>query len=210
SGHESSDFGIPWNDRIFITVCLLISLIFFVSGQWGTTLTLFWSMVDHVGNGMIGILYSVNGLIVVFLQLPIIRIIKRFGSMTQIAIGGLIYSVSFFALAFFSSFTFLIIDVIVITIGENVISPVAMNIVGQMAPVEKRGQYYGTFQLMNGMISPLAPVMGTALLYRYMAYPVLLWGIILVIGISISSVVYFFGKTLLSARKNTASNNSGI
>lgn len=204
--YTGTGFEIPWRDRLFIFTCLLISLVFFVSGQWGTTLTLFWSMVDHVGNGMIGVLYSVNGLVVLFLQLPIIRIIKRLGDMTQVALGGFIYSVSFFALAFFSSFAFLIIDVIVITIGENIISPVSMNIVGKLAPPEKRGQYYGTFQLMNGLITPAAPILGTALLYKYMAFPVNMWGIIFAIGISLSAFVYFFGKLMLGHKNYFSSN----
>jgi MFS family permease len=150
---------------------------------------------------MIGILYSVNGLAVVFLQMPVNWVLARMRDFNRIALGGAIYSMGFFVLAFFSGFPFLIADVIFLTIGENVMSPVTYSLIGKISPAEKRGQYFGAFQLLLGLIAPMAPVLGTGLLSRFSYDPLLVWLPILVIGISMSFLVSRVGMIMRSERK---------
>ncbi len=190
---KSEKMRIPISDRPFIFMSILIASVWFVAGQWGATLTLFWSQVDKVPNSLIGILYAVNGVVVVFLQIPTNWALARVKDYQRIALGGFVYSFSFFALAFFSGYIFLIIDVIFITMGENILSPIAFSIVGKMAPPDKRGQYYGAFQLILGLIMPIAPVLGTALLSRYAVNPIMMWGPLMLLGVALSMIVLGFG-----------------
>ncbi len=187
---------IPKSDRAFLIMVILMASLFFASGQWGTTLTLFWSRFDLISNPLIGVLYSVNGIGVVLLQLPVNRMLLKNRSTTRLSIGGLFYAFGFLILAFSSNYAFLIFDVVILTIGENILSPVFYTIVGKMAPPEKRGQYFGTFQLVSGMIMPLAPVLGTVLLTYYISTPIILWGIVFIIGAIISAIAYSYGPIL--------------
>lgn len=189
---------IPVSDRPFIILCILIASVWFVAGQWGTTLTLYWSRVDNLSNSLIGVLYAINGLVVVFLQIPTNWALARMKDYRRIALGGLVYSISFFALAFGSGFLFLAVDVVFITLGENILSPIAYSIVGKMAPPEKRGQYYGAFQLIMGLIMPIAPVLGTILLTRYQYEPLMMWGPLMLLGIALSAMVLKFGGRSLA------------
>ncbi len=184
----------PIYDKPFIFVSILIASVWFVAGQWGATLTLFWSQVDKISNSLIGILYAVNGVVVVFLQIPTNWALARVRDYQRIALGGLVYAFSFFALAFFSGFLFLVIDVIFITMAENILSPIAFSIVGKMAPPDKRGQYYGAFQLILGLIMPIAPVLGTALLSKYAGNPIMMWGPLMLLGVALSMIVLGFGR----------------
>lgn len=195
-------FQFPLSDSKFIILSLLIASTWFVAGQWGTTLTLFWTGVDKISNDLVGVLYSVNGLVVVFMQVPVNWALARMRDFNRIALGGIIYSVSFFMLAFYSSFIFLIIDVVFITIGENVLSPVTYSIIGKIAPPEKRGQYFGAFQMMNGLVAPLAPVLGTGLLSRFSGDPVLMWFPILAMGLALSVMVSRIGRIMMSERRS--------
>ena len=184
----------PSSDRPFLILCILIASVWFVAGQWGTTLTLFWSRVDNISNTTIGLLYAVNGMAVVFLQIPTNRLFSRVKDYKRIAVGGLVYAFSFFALAFSSNILFLLVDVIFITIGENILSPVAYSIIGKMAPPEKRGQYYGAFQLIIGLVMPIAPVIGTILLTSFSGNPLMMWGPLMILGVVISAIMMKFGN----------------
>lgn len=192
----------PVTDRPFIVLCILIASVWFVAGQWGTTLTLFWSRVDGISNTLIGILYAINGVVVVFLQIPTNWALAKMKDYRRIALGGFVYSMAFFAMAFISGFIFLAIDVVFITLGENILSPVAYSIVGKMAPPDRRGQYYGAFQLIMGLIMPVAPVIGTVLLTKYQYEPLLMWGPLMLLGVAVSfAVLKFGGKSLAKDRR---------
>ncbi|MCL4315141.1 MAG: MFS transporter [Candidatus Thermoplasmatota archaeon] len=134
-------FSFPAGDRKFIFLSLLLASIWFVAGQWGTTLTLFWTSIDHVSQANIGFLYSVNGLFVVLLQLPTNRLFTGIKDHVRIFIGSMTYVISFFALALFSGIIFLVIDVFFLTFGENTISPVTNTVISKISPEDRRGEY---------------------------------------------------------------------
>ena len=194
-------FRFPWSDRKFIVLSLLVASMWFVAGQWGTTLTLFWTNVDRIPNSLIGVLYSVNGLVVVFMQVPTNWMLARMRDFNRIALGGAVYAVSFLMLAFSSSFIFLIVDVVIITMGENIISPVAYSLIGKVSPPDRRGEYFGSFQLMMGLVTPFAPVIGTALLEHFSHAPLLMWLPIFTAGIILSAMVSRVGKSLMASRR---------
>ncbi len=201
---------IPISDKPFILLCFLIASVWFIAGQWGTTLTLFWSNVDKISNSFIGILYAINGLVVVFLQIPTNWLLARMKDYRRIALGGLIYAFSFFALVFSRNILFLAIDVVFITMAENVLSPVAYSVVGKMAPSDKRGQYYGAFQLIMGLIMPVAPIIGTILLTRYSSDPLYMWGPLMLLGVALSlTVLKFGGNTLVQDRREPTQTKIG-
>ncbi|HLH86596.1 MAG TPA: MFS transporter [Thermoplasmataceae archaeon] len=187
-------FKFPSNDRYFLLISTLISVSFLVTGQWGTTLTLFWSGVDHITNRFIGTLYAVNGLVVVFFQVPINYLFLHLRDRHRISIAVLMYAFGFFALAFSTNSIFLILDVVLLTIGENTISPVIYGLVSKIAPEDRRGQYFGAFQLMNGLVTPVAPVLGTTLIQYFSFNPVIVWLPILILGIVSSVFITAFGK----------------
>ena len=128
----------------------------------------------------------------------------------RIALGGLIYAFSFFALVFSRNILFLAIDVVFITMAENVLSPVAYSVVGKMAPSDKRGQYYGAFQLIMGLIMPVAPIIGTILLTRYSSDPLYMWGPLMLLGVALSlTVLKFGGNTLVQDRREPTQTKIG-
>ncbi len=196
-----SAVSFPKSDKKFIALAFLMASIWFVAGQWGTTLTLFWSSFDHVSNYTIGILYSLNGIFVVLLQLPVNRLMINLRDHVRMFIGGMIYVLSFFALTFFSGFIFLVIDVFFLTMGENTISPVTNSVISKLAPEDRRGEYFGGFYLISGFVMPLAPLMGTSLMQYFSYSPLIFWGIIAVIGTTISVFMLKVGGRIISTRE---------
>ncbi len=184
---KKEDILNAFKDRPFFIAAMLISLFYLIMGQWGTTLTLFWKGYDLMTNFQIGLLYSVNGIVVTLGQLPVNRILKRFGDITKVNLGFLLYLSAFSILPFFRGFLFLVIDTLIITIGENVISPSINTIISRISPVEKRGQYFTSFQVMTGFIYPVAPVLGTFLLTLYSKNLALMW-----YPLAITGTLFFF------------------
>ncbi len=200
---ERSSISFPKSDKKFLAIALLMASIWFVAGQWGTTLTLFWTSFDKIPYATIGILYSLNGVFVVLLQLPTNRLMISIPDHVRMFIGGMIYAVSFFALSLFSGFAFLVIDVFFLTLGENTISPVTSSVVSKIAPDDKRGQYFGAFYLVSGFVTPMAPLMGTSLMQYFSYSPIIFWGIIAVIGTTISLFMLLIGGRIISQRTSS-------
>ncbi len=196
---ERKPFDFPSRDRVFLALSVLISLIWFVAGQWGTTLTLFWSNVYSLQNWEIGTLYSVNGLIVVTMQAPVNAAFRRMTDHSRVALGGILYSLSFLALAFTRSYFLIILDVVSLTIAENIVAPVTYSMIAKMAPKNKRGQYFGAFQVIAGFISPTAPVFGTYVLSILSYSPLYFWSTIAVPGIFISLMVLAYGRRIYNS-----------
>lgn len=197
---KRQSFSFPTKDSKFILLSILLASIWFVAGQWGTTLTLFWTSIDHVSQANIGFLYSLNGLFVVLLQLPTNRLFQGIRDHVRIFIGSMTYVISFFALALFSGILFLIIDVFFLTLGENTISPVTNTVISKISPEDRRGEYFGAFYLISGFMVPMAPLMGTYLMQNFSYSPVIFWGIIAIIGTFISFVMLKFGSVLIESK----------
>ncbi|MHB1439300.1 MAG: MFS transporter [Cuniculiplasma sp.] len=192
-----------FKDRPFFIVAILISLFFLIMGQWGTTLTFFWKGFDHMTDLDIGILYSVNGVVVTLGQLPVNRLLRKMGDIGRINLGYIVYLLSFSILPFFQGFTFLVLDTILITMGENIISPSINTIISRIAPVNKRGQYFTSFQVLTGMVTPLAPVLGTLLLTVFAADLGLIWYPIMILGtILFISAIPLWKKVHMSEHNN--------
>ncbi|MHB1813139.1 MAG: MFS transporter [Thermoplasmataceae archaeon] len=184
----------PWNDKIFMGWSLLIALSFFAVGQWGPTLTLFLS-TDYLFTAyQIGIMYAINGIVVAVFQLPVNRLVGRFSDPRRISLGLVFYAITFLMVSFSSNFYFILIDIAFLTIGENISSPPITSSIGKMAPSDKRGQYYGVFQVFSSTISPLAIVFGTSILPFFLHMPMIFWGIIFSINIVVALLVFFYGS----------------
>jgi Major Facilitator Superfamily. len=171
-----------FRNRPFLIVTLLISLTYLILGQWGSTLTFFWKGFDHMSDFQVGLLYSVNGVVVTVAQLPINRMLRRFGDIFKINLGYIVYIMSFALLPFFTGFTFLVIDTILISIGENINSPSINTVISKISPSDKRGQYFTSFQVLTGVTMPIAPVLGMVLLTLYSSDLGQIWYPITILG----------------------------
>ncbi len=192
-----------FRNKPFLIVSILISLTYLILGQWGSTLTFFWKGFDHMSDFQVGMLYSMNGIVVTVAQLPINRLLRRFGDIFRINLGYLVYVLSFAALPFFTGFQFLIIDTILISIGENINSPSINTVISKISPADKRGQYFTSFQVLTGITMPIAPVLGTVLLTLYSSDIGYIWYPLTIIG-----VIFFISFIPFWKKINMAEHNN--
>ena len=200
---KTSGFTFPSRDISFLFASLSIAAMLLVMGQWGTTLTLFWKAFDNVSIVEVGILYGTNGLYVALFQAYTNKIFSKVRDHIRLLIGLNVYAFGFFALVFFRSFPFLLVDVFVLTMGENITAPIISTIISRLSPVDKRGQYFGAFQVIAGVISPSAPVMGTFFIQYFPNNMGILWVVILIISIFITMVSLAFWGRYVKYQENS-------
>lgn len=186
---EKSLISFPRGDTRFIFISILIALAFFTTGPWAYILPQFFSRVDLIPKAIIGLLFTTNGIVVVFGQLPVNRLFYRMNDMTRVAVGLLIYAVTFAVFGITRNIALLFLDVVVLTIGENVISPPMVSVIGKIAPEGRRGEYYGGSSLLSNFVSPISPLVYEAMLAYFFYSPILLWGLIGLICISLALVI---------------------
>ncbi|HEX7734162.1 MAG TPA: MFS transporter [Ktedonobacteraceae bacterium] len=142
---------------LFLLASLLISFVYF---QNQSTFAL---QVHALGlsDALYGTLISLNGLLIIFLELPISLVTQRLPMRTVIASGLSLIGLGFGLLAFASTLPLLAVTVGVWTLGEMIHSPVSAAYVANLAPLPQRGRYQGIWGLTWGSGLTFAPLLGT-------------------------------------------------
>jgi MFS family permease len=110
-----------------------------------------------------GLLISLNGLAIVFLELPIVAISRRFPYRPVLMLGSLLVGLGFALNAIANDLPELALTVLIWTLGEIVYAPVASAYVADLAPEHLRGRYQGAWGLTWGLAFVLAPGLGAAI-----------------------------------------------
>ncbi|MCL5874411.1 MAG: MFS transporter [Candidatus Thermoplasmatota archaeon] len=186
---EKSLISFPRGDNRFLMISILLSLAFFATGPWAYILNQFLSKIDLIPNFIIGLLFATNGAVVVGLQLPVNRLFYKTDDMKRVAVGLLIYAATFVVFGITRNIALLFLDVVFLTIGENVISPPMTSVIGRIAPEGRRGEYYGGFSLLSNFVSPFSPIVYAAMLAFFYRSPIILWGLIGVICVALAVAI---------------------
>jgi MFS family permease len=115
---------------------------------------------------------SLNGLVVILLELPMTIVTGRHPRRPVIAAGMLLTGIGFALTAWATEVPLLALTVLIWTIGEIAAAPVSQAYVADIAPAHLRGRYQGAFGLTFALGLVLAPALGTA---AYGASPTGLW-----------------------------------
>jgi len=178
--------GVIRHDRRFHQIILASFFIAFVFMQMSST---FGVHVTHLGfsAATYGALISLNGALVVFCELPLTTITRRFPVRRVLATGYLLVGLGFGLNAFAHTVTALVVCIIIFTLGEMIAMPVSSAYVANLSPSHLRGRYMGAYGLNWGLALIIAPGLGMKLLdYN----PLILWlgcGALAVIGALIIS-----------------------
>ncbi len=133
-----------------------------------------------------GSLISLNGLLIVFLELPIASVTQRLRPRPVMAVGFLLLGTGYALTAFAGTLPLLALVVLIWTLGEITYMPVAAAYVADVAPDDMRGRYQGAWGLTFGAAFVLGPTLGTAF---FSVSPTGLWLSCFVLGVIAASLV---------------------
>ncbi|WP_069808374.1 MFS transporter [Vulcanisaeta thermophila] len=185
--HHSYSTGLTFRVNKQFTLFLIPTfLTFIVMGQLGFSLLTFYNV--HVGltTFQVGVLYMINGLMVVFMQDLIGRYLK---TPLLISLGMVIYGVSYLAVAFIPNFEWAALDMVLITMAEMIVSPLSQSLANMLADPKNRGKYMGLYGMVSGLGRTLASSVSSMLMTSALKQPLYLWGFIFITAL-VSALIY--------------------
>jgi MFS family permease len=162
---SSASFLEPFRDGPFVKFVLVQALLLVAFAQVITALPL--DMRAHgLGLSAIGWLMGLTGVYIVVAQPLALRFVRGRGHAEWLIAGCVLTGLGLGATAFAGGALVYALSAVVWTLGEIGFSTAAPALVAELAPVERRGAYQGTYQLAWGTASVLAPTIGTFVLAR--------------------------------------------
>jgi MFS family permease len=133
-----------------------------------------------------GAVVSLNGALIVFCELPLTRLTRRYPAPQTMAAGHLLCAAGFALNAFAHSITALALCMIVFTLGEMILMPTAAAYLANLAPPEMRGRYMGVSGLTWGSGLVFGPLCGMKL---YAAVPTAYWALSAAMGLFAAIII---------------------
>lgn len=158
-------FAVTSRDRTFMYV--LVGSIFCVLGygHFSSTLPQYLELSPSFGNGaeMFTYMLSMNAVVVLIVQYPLVRWFRNFPPAVSLIVGNAFVASSLLVFGLFESRWTMMLGVIIFTIGEVLMFTLMDLLVDRIAKPELRGTYFGMIGF-NNMGNVLAPVIGGWLL----------------------------------------------
>ena len=162
---------------LFVFMCILMGLVYM---NMNTTLGVYLRDVYAVPESGYGALLSLNALMVVLLQIPITRRIADRPPLLMMAVGTALYTIGFSMYGFVSVRELFILAMVIITVGEMIVSPVSQSLTARFAPEDMRGRYMAIFGISWGIPFMIGPLLAGLIMDNL--NPNLLWYVAGIIG----------------------------
>ncbi|MES2544261.1 MAG: MFS transporter [Bacteroidota bacterium] len=151
---------------IFMMVCLITGILFF---QLFTTIPLYHKKQFNLTELQTGLLLMLNGLLVFFLEMPIVSYVerKKLNKVKVVTYGGLAMTISMFLLTINSWSGILIIMMLFMTFGEMFAFPFSNSFVMSRAPKGHEGRYMAIFTMAYSLAHIMSSGVGLKLVDKY-------------------------------------------
>ena len=171
--HGHAPGGSPWRDRHLAFLLIPFSLVLMVFFQIEGTLPL-WVVRDlNLGSTFFGLLFTVNTLLIVLLEVPLNLAMAHWTHGRQLLLGALCIAVGFGSIAWARGRLSLIGTTVIWTFGEMILFPAMSDAVATLAPPDRRGEYMGLLSLAFAFALALGPWLGVLTYAK--AGPKVLW-----------------------------------
>ena len=154
------------SDTPFVVFCAANFLMMLVFMQCISTVPIYLRQCGF-SNAQYGMLMSINGVMIVVMQLPATQWLSRYRVMSVVTVGGVLIAFGFGSLGLGSSALFFATMVAIWTCGEIMQFPFKNAIVTDIAPVEIRARYLGLFGMMFGLAVTIGSPLGGQILTRF-------------------------------------------
>ncbi|MDH4211470.1 MAG: MFS transporter [candidate division WOR-3 bacterium] len=165
-------------DQRFLKFTIICTVIFMVWGQLVYPLSVYSVNSIGITKPQLSILFSINGLLVVFFQYLVTNLIPPKKELSGLWVGSVIYGIGYLVVGFAAGMNLLILAVVVITIGEMVVTPTSLSYASIIAKDAHTGRYLGFFNLAQSLGWAVAPLVGGILIDTFTGRSLEMWAII--------------------------------
>ena len=162
---------------VFLCGVILVGIVFF---QHESALPLYLVQYLHLSPAFYGMLFTINTLLIVGLEVPIVTATAHWRNRRSLIIGCLLFAIGFGALGVIASPGGVIATVVVWTFGEMLLFPALSAHMAEIAPENRRGAYMGAYSMSLSISLTIGPWMGTQLLA--ILGPVRVWFVMFALG----------------------------
>ena len=161
-GHRG--YGIVLADRRFLVFCAVAALPVFVMGTFISIYSVYVTGELGIPDGTWGGLLALNALVVAIVQYPLVRATKWKNRMILLAASSALLGIGIGGSAFATGLGSLALLVVIMSLGETLLAPVAAAEVADFAPEAVRGRYMGAWTVVwNGGAAMGPAFMGWAM-----------------------------------------------
>jgi MFS family permease len=154
----------------FIGVTVMMTLVYM---NMNSTLGVYLRDQHGLPEIRYGWLLSINAIMVVALQFWVTRRLEKYRPLLMMAAGSLLYAIGFALYGFVPTFALFVVAMVIITVGEMVVSPFQQSLVAGFAPEEMRGRYMAVSGLTWSIAFTVGPYFAGLILDS--SNPNLLW-----------------------------------
>jgi len=150
-----------------------------------------WVVRDlHFSSRFFGLLFTLNTLLIVVLEVALNLAMARWPHGRQFALGALLFAAGFGLTGLARSHGALLLTVVVWSFGEMILFPAMADAVAALAPKARRGEYLGLFSLTFAVAMALGPWLGVLAYARW--GPGAVWGGCFTLGCASAGAMFRF------------------
>jgi len=167
-------------------------------------------MTDELGlpAADVGLLYTLNGAVVLVLQVPALELLRRIGIGRTLPWSSVLDAVGFALIGAAAGFAGAAIAMITLTCGEVLFNPAHQTAVAESADPARRGRAYGIVAFVQMMGIAVAPLLGGTLLDTIGHHHAAMWLAIAGIGAAQTACFTVFVRRRTSSRARRAASEA--
>jgi MFS family permease len=157
-------------------VCLGFALVgATLTNQLFSTLTIFLRAELGWSEGGIGSIYTINGILVILLQVPAVALIERGGARVALVAGPLLYALAFVGFGLSTGYGAFAACIAVLTLGEILYSPALSDLAAHLGDPQRMGRAFGLFGLAQTLGVSMGPLVGGAVFDALREHQLTMW-----------------------------------
>jgi MFS family permease len=153
-------YGRILRDRPFISFVIIFSLTQMCATLIWVLLGVYAKQNYQVPESRYGFIPATNAIMVVLFQLPVTQVTKRYPPLLMLSLGSIFYAIGVGSVALGQAFWGFWLSMVILTIGELILTPTANTYTANLAPPDMRGRYMSLYGLTWGVAALIAPVTG--------------------------------------------------
>lgn len=161
-----------------------------------STLSVFASTELGLSRGDVGLLYTVNGVLVVLFQVPAVTLVGLWGMRRTLVCGALLYAAGYALFGLAGSFTGLAIGMAVLTAGEVIFAPALSDLAATMGREGRMGRAFGLFGLTQSMGLSLGPLLGGVIYDGFRTSHLAMWSFFAAGMVAVGAAYAMLGKRI--------------
>ena len=151
------------NFLIYLSLIFVSAIVFF---QFFTTYPLYLNEHYGLNEFQIGLVYAINTVMVVVLEMLLVEFIKNWNLILCVALGCFLTCIGFGLLPFGQSLWLCVFSMVVLTFGEMLNAPTSASWVSQRSESRDTGSYMGWYTMSYSLAFIAGPAIG-GVLYEY-------------------------------------------